>query len=350
MLQVKNKRFKRKDIDGLFMVENKLEELPKPNSIMCRKTLKGHFGKVYAMHWGEKDPHNPNNEDPEKNSTNLVSASQDGKLLIWNGLTANKLQAIALRSAWVMTCAFEPEGGRHVACGGLDNVCSIYTLNNIGGQMDDTNPHPVTLSAHDGYLSCCRFLNPREIITCSGDSTCMIWDIDRCTAKGTFADHSGDVMSVSINKQNQNVFVSGSCDTTAKVWDIREGKCVQTFEGHQSDINSVQFLANGQTFVTGSDDAYCRLFDLRCYSEINNFTDESILCGITSVATSSSGRLLFAGYDDFNCFVWDVTKNKNVAQIYSLAGHENRVSCLGINVTGQAFCTGSWDCLLKIWA
>jgi len=344
MRQVKEKHFERKNVDGLFQVQNNLGELPKSTQILTRKILKGHFGKVYAMHWGKIDD-TPANQDPEKLSTNLVSASQDGKLLIWNGLTANKLQAIALRSAWVMTCSFEPEAGHHVACGGLDNVCSIYRTGS-----EESTTHPLTLSAHDGYLSCCRFLNAREIITSSGDSTCMIWDIERSSGKGTFTDHSGDVMSVSINPTDPNVFVSGSCDTTAKVWDIREGKCVQTFVGHQSDINSVQFLANGQSFVTGSDDAYCRLFDMRCYCEINNFTDETILCGITSVATSNSGRLLFAGYDDFNCFVWDVTKEKNVAQVYSLYGHENRVSCLGMNVTGQAFCTGSWDCLLKIWA
>lgn len=29
------------------------------------------------------------------------------------------------------------------------------------------------------------------------------------------------------------------------------------------------------------------------------------ILGITSVAFSKSGRLLFAGYDDFNCNVWD---------------------------------------------
>lgn len=33
--------------------------------------------------------------------------------------------------------------------------------------------------------------------------------------------------------------------------------------------------------------------------------DGSIFAGITSVAFSKSGRLLFAGYDDFNCNVWD---------------------------------------------
>ncbi len=36
---------------------------------------------------------------------------------------------------------------------------------------------------------------------------------------------------------------------------------------------------------------------------------EAILCGITSVATSVSGRLLFAGYDDFECKVRWVVGN-----------------------------------------
>lgn len=38
-----------------------------------------------------------------------------------------KVHAIPLRSSWVMTCAYAPSGA-YVACGGLDNVCSIYSL------------------------------------------------------------------------------------------------------------------------------------------------------------------------------------------------------------------------------
>jgi len=66
-----------------------------------------------------------------------------------------------------------------------------------------------------------------------------------------------------------------------------------------------------------------------------------------SVAFSVSGRLLFAGYDDFNCNVWDTLKGERVGV---LAAHENRVSCLGVSSDGNALCTGSWDSLLKIWA
>lgn len=56
---------------------------------------------------------------------NLVSASQDGKLIVWDSYTTNKVHAIPLRSSWVMTCAYAPSGS-FVACGGLDNICSIY--------------------------------------------------------------------------------------------------------------------------------------------------------------------------------------------------------------------------------
>lgn len=63
------------------------------------------------------------------NAAYCVSASQDGKLIVWGALQNLKLQAIPLRSSWVMTCAFEQTKGNLVACGGLDNICSVYQLN-----------------------------------------------------------------------------------------------------------------------------------------------------------------------------------------------------------------------------
>ncbi|KAI8583697.1 hypothetical protein K450DRAFT_222345 [Umbelopsis ramanniana AG] len=302
---------------------------PLPRVVMkVRRVLKGHLAKIYSMHWSADKRH-------------LVSASQDGKLIVWDAYTTNKVQAIPLRSSWVMTCAYAPSGN-FVACGGLDNVCSIYNLRSREGPVRPARE----LSAHTGYLSCCRFINDRQILTTSGDMSCMLWDIDAGIKIEEFNDHTGDVMSLSLGP-NPNVFVSGACDATAKVWDIRSKRCVQTFTGHESDINSVQFFPDGNAFGTGSDDASCRLFDLRADRELNQYTNDSIICGITSVAFSVSGRLLFAGYDDFTCNVWDTLKGERVGV---LSGHDNRVSCLGVSSDGMALCTGSWDTYLKIWA
>ena len=69
-----------------------------------------------------------------------------------------------------------------------------------------------------------------------------------------------------------------------------------------------QFFPNGYAFATGSDDATCRLFDIRADQELAMYSHDNIICGITSVAFSKSGRLLLAGYDDFNCNVWDSMK------------------------------------------
>ncbi len=106
-----------------------------------------------------------------------------------------------------------------------------------------------------------------------------------------------------------------------------------------------RFFPDGNAFGTGSDDATCRLFDIRAAREVNKLSNESVSSGVTSVAFSKSGRLLFAGYDDFTCQIWDSMKGDRVG---SLTGHENRVSCVGVTTDGMALCTGSWDTFLKV--
>lgn len=320
---------------GEIVAENgPLRQLRKPPSIKLRRTLKGHFGKVYSMHWAG-------------DSESLLSASQDGKLIVWNAKTNMKTHAISLRSSWVMTCAFEQNKGRLIACGGLDNICSIYNLSasDVGHGSRATQE----LSAHDGYLSCCRFIDDKQILTSSGDSSCIQWDVEKGEVLKTFSDHTADVMSLCVSPTNSNIFVSGSVDTTARVWDIRSGKNVQTLVGHDADVNSVHFFPDGHAFGTGSDDSTCRIFDMRCYGEVNKFELPGVQCGITSVSFSKSGRLLFAGYDDFNVHAWDtLSAGQHAFQLPT--PHENRVSCLGVNPKGDALCTGSWDTYLKIWA
>ena len=77
------------------------------------------------------------------------------------------------------------------------------------------------------------------------------------------------------------------------------------------------------------------------------YADSTIEYGITSVAFSASGKYLFAGYDDSNCYVWDTLTGERA---HTLNGHTNRVSCIGVSRDGTALCTGSWDNTLKVWA
>ena len=291
-----------------------------------KRVLRGHLAKIYSMHWAA-------------DSRQLASASQDGKLIVWDSWSSNKVHAIPLRSSWVMTCAYAPSGS-YVASGGLDNTCSIFSLKTDEGNVKMSKE----LSGHTGYLSCCRFLDDNQILTCSGDSTCVLWDIETGKPLTTYSGHTADVMSLSVSPDSQT-FISGAVDNTSKLWDIREGLCKQTFRGHESDINSVIFFPNGNAFATGSDDATIRLFDIRADQEMAMYSHDNIICGVTSVAFSKSGRLLFGGYDDFNCNIWD---SMRVERVGLIAAHDNRVSCVGVTNDGMAVCTGSWDGFLQI--
>ena len=149
-----------------------------------------------------------------------------------------------LRPSWAVTCVYAPSG-KYVACGGLDNICSGYDRRSRESpappplRREDcyhlflhTNTHThiyiyiyighslktsSNLSGHSGYLSCCRFINDRRILTSSGDMTYMLWDVETGSKVTEFADQLGDVMSISINPTNQHVFITGACDAFAKL-------------------------------------------------------------------------------------------------------------------------------------
>jgi WD40 repeat protein len=232
-----------------------------------------------------------------------------------------------------------------VATGGLDDMCTIYAL----GRYDDANGGyqiKRVLSGHEGYISNTRFLSDSQIITASGDHTCRVWDVEMGKCTHLFKGHTDAVMCVATGS-SRDTFISGSCDSLAKLWDARTAKCVQTFGTFaDSDINAITMFPDSNSFCTGSDNAISRMYDIRAGQMIQEFQNDTIVCGVTSLAYSVSGRLLYAGYADFNCNIWDTLTGERVG---ILAAHNNRVSTLGVSDNGSALATGSWDSMLKVW-
>ncbi|XP_035229858.1 guanine nucleotide-binding protein subunit beta-2-like isoform X2 [Stegodyphus dumicola] len=313
--RLEEERKKLNDV-SLSKVAERLEPIQNLN-IKPRRVLKGHQGKVLCSDWSLDKRH-------------IVSSSQE--------------HAITMPTTWVMACAYAPSGNM-VACGGLDNKITVYPLS----FEDDVSTKKKAVGTHTSYMSCCLFPNSdQQILTGSGDSTCALWDVECTHLIQSFHGHTGDVMALDLSpSETGNIFVSAGCDRQALIWDMRTGQCVQQFEGHESDINSVKFYPSGDAIATGSDDATCRLFDLRADREAAVYSKQSIIFGVNSVDFSVSGRLLFAGYNDYTVNVWDSLKCVRLSILY---GHENRVTCLKVSPDGTALSTGSWDFTLRVWA
>ena len=75
------------------------------------RKLSGHSGKIYALDWSS-------------DSTEIVSASQDSKIIVWDAKTSKKRLLMSNSTSWIMACAFSPSG-RLVATGGLNSRCML---------------------------------------------------------------------------------------------------------------------------------------------------------------------------------------------------------------------------------
>ena len=58
-----------------------------------------------------------------------------------------------------------------------------------------------------------------------------------------------------------------------------------------------------------------------------------------------TGRLLFAGYNDYCINLWDTLKSVRVSILYA---HDNRVSALQVSPDGTSVASASWDCNIKV--
>jgi len=307
-------------------------------SLKLRRTLKGHFGKITALHWAP--------------DAQVVSASQDGNVLLWNAQSGHKMASIQLKSAYVMAVGMEQTKQQLIACGGLDNLCTVYKL-------DGTSV--VEMAAHDGFLSCCRFTSPHHMVTSSGDSTLLYWDLHRPEPVTKFAEHTADVMFFSLLPQSSNsVFCSCSVDRSLKLWDRRAGSASQLtlVEVHQSDVNAVECLPHGNGIVaTASADNTLGLWDLRqSCNQLARFGTPHVQNdmempqdGFTSIAVSASGRLVVGGHASGTVVGYDTLQGATPALCFTNA-HERSVSCVGMSPESDALMSGSWDAVLKVWA
>jgi len=326
-----------------------LAPIRKPPQLKCRRKLEGHFGKITAIDWSA-------------DGTTIVSASQDGNLLLWDALTTSKKQDVRLKSSYVMSVCFEQTTGQFVACGGLDNACSVYE---VGGE--GKAKLKAELVKHEGYLADCKFFHsPSKMLTSSADQTTLLWDVDKGSIIQTFEEHKANIIEVALVGQNN--FLTTSVDKSIKLWDVRtsakEGS-LQTFTGHEGDVNGITVLESsggGNTFGTCSEDGTIRVWDTRSYGEIAQYgeiidqTDNDPFNGegdggFTSITSSASGRLLFCGHSEGSVECFDILAPAQPDPLYTLHNaHEIYVSCVRVSPRGDVLCTASWDTRLKLYA
>jgi len=263
-------------------------------------------------------------------------------MIVWNGLTTHKLFIIPLKSPWVLTCAYSPDGN-YVASAGLDNILYLYELKD-----EEFSPSGVReLKGHEGSISFCKFVDEERIITCAGDNTSILWNIEDDSILTQFFGHTQDVLCLDINYNDKNSFISAGIDKTARLWDIRTGATELSYSGHPEDINTIKYFPDYNAFATGSDDGTVKLFDIRGDRELFSYSpgDGEEPFKIVSICFSNSGGYLFGACHHYTN-VWNTLSGEKMGELLD----KDVVSCVGVNPTGLGLYTSCWNGFINIYA
>lgn len=166
-------------------------------------------------HWGDPDPiKSLPYENTEflvfsTDATLLAGATSDGRIILWDLVSGDRLHTLAGHHAKINSLAFSSDGS-FLASGGLDKNIILWDV--VSGE-------PLFRRSTSEEISVVAFSPDGSILASASYEEVILWDTETmepiCSLKG----HNGYVNSRYFSSDG-NTLISSSCDGTVVFWDI----------------------------------------------------------------------------------------------------------------------------------
>lgn len=313
-----------------------------------------HDGPVYALAFSPS-------------GQRVATGGYDKSIWIWNPNTAASLdlgQQIDGKAATAPTDAvrlvghkdavrdldFSSDGSQLVSASD-DNTLRLWDVRSATGLK--------TLRGHGGRVRTCEFsASDAEVASAGEDKTLRIWELSQYeelrqlsvrnpqglqASKTVYRGHEDAILSAAFSQTGDQI-VLGSRDRTASLWSTATGERLNTFaEGHDYLASSAVMYGKGQRLVTAAGDNTTRIWDVAAGVQLHTLPATG---RNAAVAVSPDGRRIVTGSSSFNALLWDANSGE---QIRSLASHQAEISAIAFSPDGQSLATGDVKGLILLW-
>ncbi|CAH8874055.1 unnamed protein product [Trichobilharzia szidati] len=378
--KLQNARIKSHEVSLLRQaVEANLQQITNLPMLTVVHNLKAHTNRVHDIVWVPNDRY-------------VLTVGSEGCIVIWDpkvGLIHNVYDASKIQPITVAAT----NDAQSLFCGGL--CATVVLANKIEQPPEDGYSYYDSKSVyeHSGQINCILCMNDTHLLTCSVGDGALIWDIERVKVIGRYSHRTAQVTTACFLHDDSSTFLTADEEGVIHHWDIRKSdNSVLCFEGHQADVNCIKSLPNGYNFVTGSEDTFIHLYDIRTDIIIAKYRDKQArpitssgdnevtmvssglqpttlayaaspmtqatsfmnysdsnqrqyIPAVNDLAVSSSGRLVISGCNDWNIYYWDLSRSDKCVRYDTEIGPVMKVA---MSNKRNALAMMTWDPKVKI--
>ena len=269
-----------------------------------------------------------------------LSGSWDKNLRLWDLSAGRTTRRFEDHTHDVMSVAFSADN-RQIVSGSRDKTIKLwntlaqckYTIQEEGHsewvscvRFSPNNQNPIIVSCGwDKYVKVCICFQSANVIlnehigsknsTIKNAFLLQVWNLTNCKLKTNHIGHTGYLNTVTMSPDG-SLCASGGKDAKAMLWDLNDGKHLYTLD-HADTINALCFSPN-RYWLCAATGPSIKIWDLESKNMVEELRPEvpgnSSRAGppqCLSMAWSSDGQTLFAGYSDNQIRVWQVSMPSN---------------------------------------
>ncbi len=185
--------------------------------------------------------------------TRLVSAGQDGRLVLWHVKSSSPIQEWDIGLGPLCSVAYSPQG-KSVLCGAESGEILHWDL--------ETGKKLNSFKGHKGAVLGLAFApDGKMAVSASKDKTARVWDVDTATERKSMSGASDQLQTIAVTNDCERV-VAGGRDGIAYVWDVRSGQQIGTFNDHKAAITGLGISADQKEVLTGDDVGVMMIWNL----------------------------------------------------------------------------------------